>query len=424
MLGAGFGAAFIFGIIVAALIGIGGRSGGEGDRQAALDRMQSRINSVTGQLEEQQKRQQADAAALQTRLNRIESTERAIGEQRERLAGLAASAAALASRVEKLDTDMKALAQRTPAGGEELKALKEQLDALAKRVEALPKEAPGGEALAGLAAQMRQAGEKIATLERRIGEVAQARPSNEGELKTALERQAGEAKAALERIAAEARAASQKLAAEAEQMKKDLAALQARVGAIAEDVRRAGSASNETGTLIVGLGQLRRAIQDGAPYRAAFDAAKALTKDRKEFEPALALLGARADQGVPTLAQLRGRFDRLSVAVQRAAAAPKADSDFWDRVWSRLQTLVTIRRVGEVAGESVSAHLSRAEAALARGDLAEAAKQLSALPAPAREAAAPWLADARARLVTDSALAELDRAALSLLRQPEQKPKP
>lgn len=424
MFGAGFGAAFIVGVIVAALLGIGGAGGGDRERQAALDRLQSRINSVTAQLEDQQKRQQADAAALQTRLNRVEQVERAIGEQRERLSGLAASAAALASRVEKLDADVKALAARTPAAGDDLKALKEQIDALARRVEALPKDAPDAAALAGLAAQMKQASDKIAAMERRLGELAQARPADEGALKAELERQAAEAKAALERFAAEARAAAQKLAGEAETLRKDLAALQGRVGVLGEDVRRAGSAGNETGTLIVALGQLRRAVQEGTPYRPAFDAARALTKDRKEFEPALAVLGARADQGVPTVAQLRARFDRVSIAVLRADAAPKADSDFWDRIWSRVQTLVTVRRIGEVAGESVAARLSRAEAALARGDLAEAAKHLSALTGPARDAAAEWLADARARFVTDGALTELDRAALALLRQTESQPGP
>ena len=420
--GAGFGAAFVAGVIVAALLGIGGRSGGEGVRQGALDRLQSRINSVTAQLEDQQKRQQAEAAQIQTRLNRIEQAERAIGEQRERLAGLAASAAAIAARIEKLDTDIKGIAARTPTSPDERKGLREQLEALARRVEALLKEAPGGEALAGLAAQMRQAGDRMAALERRLGELAQARPGAESEIKSALEKQAADAKAALERLAAETRAAGQKLAAEAEQLKKDLAALQTRVGAIAEDVRRVGGASNETGTLIVALGQLRRAIQDGAAYRAAFDAAKALAKDRKEFEPALAMLAARADQGVPTAAQLRQRFDRLSVAVLRAAAAAKPDADVWDRIWARLSTLVTVRRVGEVAGESAASALSRAEAALARGDLAEAAKQLGALTGPARAAAEGWLADARARLVTEAALAELERAALGLLAPPKSRP--
>jgi uroporphyrinogen-III synthase len=418
MMGAGFGAAFVAGIIVAALIGIGGRGGNEAEQRAALDQMQSRIRGVIAQIEDQQKRQQADAAQLQTRLNRIDAAERAIGEQRERVAGVAGSVAALASRIEKLDTDFKGLAQRAPASPDELKALREQLEALAKRVDALPKEAPGGEALAGLAAQLRQAGERMAALERRIGEVAQARPAGEGELKAALEKQAAEAKAALERLAAETRAQSQRLAAEAEQLRKDLGALQGRVGAIAEDVRRTGSASNETGTLIVALGQLRRAIQDGSAYRTALDAAKALAKDRKEFEPALAMLAARADQGVPTLPQLRQRFDRLSVAVLRAAASAKPDADFWDRVWARLSTLVIVRRTGEVAGESAAALLSRAEAALARGDLAEAAKQMGALTGPARAAAEGWIADARARLVTDAALAELERAALGLLGQP------
>jgi hypothetical protein len=318
---------------------------------------------------------------------------------------------------------MKSLAQRTPGSADELKGLREQMEALAKRVEALPKEAPGGEALAGLAAQLKQAGERMTALERRIGEVAQARPAGEGELKAALERQAAEAKAAVERLAGEMRAHGQKLAAEAEQMRKNIGALQARVGALDEAVRRAGSASNETATLIVALGQLRRAVQDGAAYRAAFDAAKALTQERKEFEPALAMLAARADQGVPTAAQLRQRFDRLSIDVLRAAAA-KPDDGFWDRVWARLSTLVTVRRVGEVPGESVAALLSRAEGALARGDLAEAAKQMGALSGPARAAAQGWIADARARLVTDAALAELERAALGSLSQPAPKTRP
>ena len=415
MFGAGFGAAFVAGIIVAVVFGIGGRSGGESDRQGALDRLQSRINNVTAQLEEQQKRQQAEAAQVQTRLNRIEQAERAIGEQRERLAGLAASAAALAARIEKIDTDLKALAQRTTAGPEALKGLREQVDALARRVEALPKEAPGGEALAALSAQLKQAGERMAALERRLGELAQARPGAESEMKSALEKQAADGKAALDRLAAEARAQGEKLAGEAAQLKKDLAALQSRVGAVAEEVRRAGSAVNETGTLIVALGQLRRAVQEGAAYRPALDAAKALAKERKEFEPGLAMLEARADQGVPTAAQLRQRFDRLAVSVLRAASAAKPDADVWDRIWARVSSLVTVRRVGEVEGEGAAAALSRAESALARGDLGEAAKQLNTLAGPARAAAEGWLADARARLVTDAAMAEIERAALGLL---------
>ncbi|MBL8662584.1 MAG: uroporphyrinogen-III synthase [Candidatus Odyssella sp.] len=424
MFGAGFGAAFVAGAVVAASLGIGGRSGGEQDRQGALDRLQSRINSVTAQLEEQQKRQQAEAAQVQARLNRIEQAERAIGEQRERLAGLAASAAALAARIEKIDTDLKSLAQRAAASPEDLKGVREQIDALARRLEALPKEAPGGEALAALSAQLRQAGERMAALERRLGELAQARPGAESELKSALDKQAAEGKAALDRLAAEARAQGQKLAGEAEQLKKDLAALQSRVGAIADEVRRAGSAANETGTLLVALGQLRRAVQDGGAYRPALDAAKALAKERKEFEAGLAMLGARADQGVPTAAQLRQRFDKLAVSVLRAAAAAKPDADMWDRIWARVSSLVTVRRVGEVEGEGAAAALSRAEAALARGDLGEAAKQLNALAGPARAAAEGWLADARARLVTDAALAEIERAALGLLGRPDPKSRP
>lgn len=423
MFGAGFGAAFVAGGILAVALGIGGRSGAGEAERAALDQMQSRINRLTSQLEEQQKRQQGDAAQLQTRLNRIETAERALGEQRERLAGFAATAAALATRIERLDMDLKGLAARSPAGADEIKGLKEQIEALAKRVDALPKDAPDAAALAGAAGQLKQMGDRLAAMERRIGELAQARPGDAGEWKEALARQAAEAKAAFERLAAEARAAGQKLGAEAEQLRKDLAALQAQTAALAQEMQRAGSAGNESGTLIVAAGQLRRAVNEGAPYRAALDALAALAKDRAEFAPPLEALKARAEQGIPTSTQLRARFDRLAVAVQRAAAAPGAEADFWDRVWSRVQSLVTVRRTGEVPGETVAARLSRAEAALARGDLAEAVKQLEGLAGAARAAAAGWIADAKARLAADAALAELDRGALALLRTaPKAKP--
>jgi len=409
--GAGFGAAFIAGVIAAMALGLGGRSGGNIERQA-LDRLQARINAITSQLEEQQKRQQGEAAGLQARINRVEAAERAIGEQRERFAGLAGNAAALAARVEKLDMDLKALAARAgagaPAGADEVKGLKEQIDALAKRVDGMSREAPDAPAIA---AQLKQLADRLAAVEKRAGELVEARPSGEAAWKEALESQA-----------AAARAAAEKIAAESAQMRKDVAALQARMSTLADDVRK--SAVSGAGPLAVAIGQLRRSVLDGTPYRPALEAAAALAKDWPEMAPTLAALSARADRGIATPAQLRQRFDRVAVAALRAAAAPGVDADFWDRVWSRVQSLVVVRRTGEVPGETAAAQIARAEAALARGDLAEAAKQMAALTGAAREAASGWIDDAKARLEADAALAKLDQAVLGLLRTTEPKARP
>lgn len=411
--GAGFGAAFVAGGVLAMALGLGGRGSNELERQA-LDRLQARINTITSQLEEQQKRQQGEAAAIQARINRVEAAERAIGEQRERLAGLAGNAAALASRLERLDMDMKALAARagtgTP-GAEEVRGLKDQIEALAKRVEGLPRPAPDAAGIAAeTAAQVKQLADRLAAVEKRATDLAEARPGAESAWKEALDAQA-----------ATARAAAEKLAADSAQLRRDVSAIQAQVAALAEVVRK--NVADGAGPLAVAVGQLRRAVAEGSGYRAALDAAAALAKDRAEMAPAFVALAARADRGVPSQAQLRQRFDRVAVAALRAAAAPGATADVWDRIWSRVSSLIVIRRTGEVPGETAAAQISRAEAAVARGDLAEAVKQMSALTGPAREAAAGWIGDAQARIEADAALAQLDRALMTLLRaEPKARP--
>ena len=85
-----------------------------------------------------------------------------------------------------------------------------------------------------------------------------------------------------------------------------------------------------------------------------------------------------------------------------------------DRAWARLRSLVTVRPVGgDVTGDSPEAHLARAEARLGEGDLASAVTELEALEGPAAEAAAPWLAGARARLAADQAIEALRERALA-----------
>ncbi|MGH7003739.1 MAG: COG4223 family protein, partial [Alphaproteobacteria bacterium] len=311
-------------------------------------------------------------------------------------------------------------ATRGPAGPDDVRALREQVEALAKRMEALPKEPAD---TAGITAQLRQFADRIGAVERRAGELAQARPGADGELKAGLERQATESKAALDRFADEARAAREKLAADSAQLRKDMVALQSRTAALAQDVEK-GVAGNNAAPLVVAVGQLRRTVLEGTAYRPALDAVAALAKDRAEMTPALDALRARSEAGIATSGQLRARFDKMAVAVLRAGAAPGPAADFWDRVWSRVQSLATVRRTGDVAGETASAQIARAEAALARGELAEAVKQLTGLAGPAKEAAAGWLADAKARIEADAALARLDQAALGLLRAPEPKARP
>ena len=96
----------------------------------------------------------------------------------------------------------------------------------------------------------------------------------------------------------------------------------------------------------------------------------------------------------------------------RAAATPTGDS-FGERALARVQSLITIRRVGApgkpvTSGDPTENAVNTAEAALAGGDLAGAVAAIKALTGPGADAAKPWLAEAEGRLGAENALAKVE----------------
>lgn len=163
----------------------------------------------------------------------------------------------------------------------------------------------------------------------------------------------------------------------------------------------AGGAEGEA--LLVAANQLQAALNAGRPYGAELRAVQALAAGVPQLEPLLADLAPRAEQGLPTATALRTRFDGLATEIIQAKRL-RTDASWMDQTLGRMSSLVTVRRAsGEVAGDSVQAVVSRAEAALDTGDLAHAVEELSTLSGPAAEAAAPWLTDARARVAAERA---------------------
>jgi len=80
--------------------------------------------------------------------------------------------------------------------------------------------------------------------------------------------------------------------------------------------------------------------------------------------------------------------------------------------------LVTVRPAGSQAeGDSVDARVARAEASLNDGDLAAAVTELDQLEGEPAQAAADWLAQAKARLAAEQAVTQLRTQATDLLTQ-------
>jgi uroporphyrinogen-III synthase len=170
----------------------------------------------------------------------------------------------------------------------------------------------------------------------------------------------------------------------------------------------------QAGALLLAAGQLKDAVSMGRAYDAELRALRLLGGEDGDIARAAESLKPSATTGIAPFAVLVGRFDPLAARIVRAEILPAGDS-WWKKTAERLLTLVTIRREdGAVAGIDTAALVARAQAALGRGDLTGAVAELDKLdPGPA-EVALPWLTEAKARVAADRALSDLAAQCLAL----------
>lgn len=199
-----------------------------------------------------------------------------------------------------------------------------------------------------------------------------------------------------------------------EGLRSDLASLAERVDALAGDLdsrdatlrdeiaQAADDAGREASATLreAARTQLRAALDSGVPF------ADALATATDAPPPGLAAL---AESGAPTMAALRDAFpDAARAALNAVRSAGLAEDGNGLAGW--LRGMLNVRSTEPRAGDDADAILSRAEAALAAGDLDTALATLDDLPDAAQEAMSPWLAQAEAR---QQALAEAQALASS-----------
>ena len=147
------------------------------------------------------------------------------------------------------------------------------------------------------------------------------------------------------------------------------------------------------------LHEIAAALDSGAPFSAALaelgsaDLPKSLTDT--------------AQSGVPSLQSLRASFPDAARAALGAALKANMGSSWTDRVSAFLRNESGARSLTPRDGADPDAVLSRAEAALAAGDLAKTLTELSALPPEGQAAMASWQADCTKRVNAQTDVAAL-----------------
>ena len=164
---------------------------------------------------------------------------------------------------------------------------------------------------------------------------------------------------------------------------------------------RAAALQSETEAMVAGarariaLGQLTAAMDSGAPYAA-------LLPDLGEVPEALTVPAAT---GIPTLPALRDSFPDAARAALEASLQADMGATWAERIGSFLKAQTGARSLTPREGADPDAVLSRAEAALAQGDLAAVLTELDALPEAGKAAMQSWRAKAEARQAAIAALA-------------------
>jgi hypothetical protein len=164
------------------------------------------------------------------------------------------------------------------------------------------------------------------------------------------------------------------------------------------DKKVAEQASEPKATTAVAASALKSAIDGGGAFSTELDLFAAVAPG----SPELTELRQLAARGVPTRARLASEVgevaDRMLDATTQAAAS---DAGVLDRLVASARSLVRVRPVGKVEGDSTPARIARFQNAVTGGDLAKAAAEYDALPEKARTAGAGFIGDLRARLKVD-----------------------
>lgn len=147
------------------------------------------------------------------------------------------------------------------------------------------------------------------------------------------------------------------------------------------------------------LGQLRAALDTGAPFGAA------LTQLGDAEIPAV--LSDNAVAGVPSLTALQASFPDAARAALEASLRADMGESWTERIGAYLRNQTGARSLTPREGTDPDAVLSRAEAALATGDLGATLSELSALPPAGLAAMSRWQLMAGARQSAVQAVASL-----------------
>ncbi|WP_299561182.1 hypothetical protein [Enterovirga sp.] len=188
-----------------------------------------------------------------------------------------------------------------------------------------------------------------------------------------------------------------------------LATMSTELGRMSGDLAKLSPAAVQAGLRVVIAGRIEDALRAGTPLGPTLQPLARFGTD----PAAIAALQPFAETPAPSAGALAAEFKPLA---EQMTAVPRPPAETWlDRVRRVFEKVVTVRAVGDGSGTDLPGLVSRIEAALGRGQLAEAAGLWDQLPAPAKAMSESWAGRLKARVAAEAAARSISQAALAAL---------
>lgn len=151
----------------------------------------------------------------------------------------------------------------------------------------------------------------------------------------------------------------------------------------------------------IALSGLKTAIDRGGPFLSELDALKSVSPE----DPAVEALTPLASNGVPSRSDLVRDFNQVADDILSAINKPEAGEGWTDRLLASARSLVKVRPVGNVEGETPEAIVARVENKLQNGDLKGAALEWETLPEAGKQASSDFATKLKNRIEAEERVA-------------------
>lgn len=253
---------------------------------------------------------------------------------------------------------------------------------------------------------------KVESLASQGGGSTEASATNDAALKdlsdriAALEKSLSDQQSSLQGVEGSVSSLGQKIASDEQSQDQTIKAIDDRLAAIEKTLEAPRQDIKVAQALAAA--SLKAAIDRGGPFMAELEAFASVDGD----SPAIAQLRTLAASGVPSRATLLSRFPSVASAMIAAGDSGSESDGLFDHLLSSATSLVQVRPVGEVAGDSVEAIVARMETRLKNGDLQGALNEWNTLPQAAKDASQSYVNDLQARIEAEKLISGSLTAAL------------